>query len=35
EIIWLLFLIPLYWMIGYLIFKWAEKITRVIGYGGY
>ncbi|AGT34336.1 hypothetical protein OCC_14290 [Thermococcus litoralis DSM 5473] len=35
EIAWLLFLVPLYWMSGYIIFKWAEKITRVIGYGGY
>jgi ABC-2 type transport system permease protein len=35
EIVWLLFLIPLYWAAGYLIFKWAEKITRVVGYGGY
>ncbi|USS41396.1 ABC transporter permease [Thermococcus aggregans] len=35
EIIWLLFLIPFYWIIGYILFKWAEKITRVVGYGGY
>ncbi|NJE25843.1 ABC transporter permease [Thermococcus sp. MV5] len=35
EIKWLFFLIPLYWGIGYALFKWAEKITRVIGYGGY
>ncbi|MCD6141047.1 MAG: ABC transporter permease [Thermococcus sp.] len=35
EVAWLLVLIPVYWGIGYLIFKWAERITRVIGYGGY
>ncbi|ALV63133.1 ABC-type multidrug transport system, permease component [Thermococcus sp. 2319x1] len=35
EIVWLLLLIPLYWAVGYLIFKWAEKVTRVVGYGGY
>ncbi|AMQ19521.1 ABC transporter ATP-binding protein [Thermococcus peptonophilus] len=32
---WLVILVPLYWLIGYLLFRWAEKLTRVIGYGGY
>lgn len=32
---WLVILAPLYWLIGYLLFRWAEKLTRVIGYGGY
>lgn len=31
----LLILSALYWVIGYLLFKWAEKTTRVVGYGGY
>jgi ABC-2 type transport system permease protein len=28
-------LIPAYWLVGYLLFRWAEKTTRVVGYGGY
>jgi len=35
HILWLLVLVPLYWTVGYLIFRWAERTTRVIGYGGY
>ncbi len=35
SLLWLLALIPLYWGIGYLLFSWAERTTRVIGYGGY
>ena len=35
HILWLLALIPLYWTVGYVIFRWAERTTRVIGYGGY
>ena len=31
----LLLLSTAYWLISYGIFKWAEKITRVVGYGGY
>ncbi len=30
---WLVILAPLYWLIGYLLFRWAERLTRVIGYG--
>ncbi|WP_324734763.1 ABC transporter permease [Thermococcus sp. SY098] len=32
---WLLLLVIVYWLIGYALFKWAEGITRVMGYGGY
>jgi ABC-2 type transport system permease protein len=35
SLLWLLGLIPLYWGIGYALFAWAERTTRVIGYGGY
>jgi ABC-2 type transport system permease protein len=35
SLLWLLELIPLYWGIGYALFAWAERTTRVIGYGGY
>lgn len=35
SVAWLLLLIPAYWAIGYLLFRWAERTTRVIGYGGY
>ncbi|RLF78759.1 ABC transporter permease [Thermococci archaeon] len=31
----LLLLSTAYWLISYGIFRWAEKITRVVGYGGY
>ena len=35
DIAWMLFLIPMYWMISLVIFKWAERVTRMMGYGGY
>ncbi|WP_461865637.1 ABC transporter permease [Thermococcus sp.] len=35
SITWLLLLVFIYWLIGYAIFSWAEKVTRVMGYGGY
>ncbi|NJF25867.1 ABC transporter permease [Thermococcus sp. Bubb.Bath] len=35
EIAWLLILLPLYWAVSYLSFRWAEKTSRMIGYGGY
>jgi len=31
----MLILLPIYWMISLGVFKWAERITRMMGYGGY
>ncbi|CAB49342.1 ABC transporter permease [Pyrococcus abyssi] len=35
ELVSMLILLPLYWAISLGVFKWAEKITRMMGYGGY
>ncbi len=35
SVSWLILLVILYWLIGYAIFKWADGVTRVMGYGGY
>ncbi|WP_461864802.1 ABC transporter permease [Thermococcus sp.] len=35
SISWLLILVLFYWITGYALFRWAEKTTRVMGYGGY
>ncbi|WP_456396835.1 ABC transporter permease [Thermococcus sp.] len=35
SITWLILLVFVYWLIGYAIFRWAERVTRVMGYGGY
>ncbi len=35
EVLWLIALTPLYWLMSYAIFRWAEKTARVMGYGGY
>ncbi|AFK23343.1 ABC transporter permease [Pyrococcus sp. ST04] len=35
ELFAMIILLPIYWGISLAIFKWAEKITRMMGYGGY
>jgi len=35
EITAMLILLPVYWAISLAVFKWAEKVTRMMGYGGY
>ncbi|AHF80920.1 ABC transporter permease [Thermococcus paralvinellae] len=35
SITWLLLLVLVYWLVGYILFRWAERITKVMGYGGY
>ncbi|WP_010479471.1 ABC transporter permease [Thermococcus zilligii] len=35
ETLWLVILTPLYWLVSYAVFRWAEKTARVMGYGGY